>query len=242
RQVEYVRSGVAGAIKEVHVYTDRPIWPQGQHRPTRVGTPPKNIDFDLWLGPAPLRPYHVNEKGESVYLPFKWRGWWDFGTGALGDMACHLMNTAYWALNLTNPSTVEAISNGKTDVQAPFWSIIKYDFPELNGRPPVKVFWYDGNMLPPSTLTKGKPAPGDHNGVIFVGEKGTITAAYLGEPHLVDEQQEKDTKPPQKTIPRSIGHHAEWLEAIHGGPDAFSNFDHAGPLTEMVLLGNLAVR
>ncbi len=243
RQVEYVRSGCAGPIKEVHVFTNRPIWPQGLPRPTKFAPPPRNINFDLWLGPAPERPYHVDDKGDSVYLPFKWRGWWDFGTGALGDMACHLMNTAYWALNLTNPASVESISYGKTDVQAPNWSIIKYEFPQLGARPPVTLFWYDGDMLPTDKLTGGKPIPGDHNGTLFVGEKATITAPYMGEPHFTDEAMDKEVGPKiAKTIPRSIGHHEEWLEAIQGGPDAFSAFDHSGPLTEMVLLGNLAVR
>ena len=243
RQVEYVRSGIVGDIKEVHVYTNRPIWPQGLARPTKVGECPSHINFDLWLGPAPMRPYHVNDKGESVYLPFKWRGWWDFGTGALGDMACHLMNTAFWGLNLTNPASVEAISHGKTDVQAPHWSIIKYEFPKLGERKAVTVFWYDGNVLPPTSLMKGKPFPGgEQNGTVFVGEKGNIGAGYLQDPFLVDEQQQKEIKPPEKFMPRSIGHHAEWLESILGGPDAASAFDHAGPLTEMVLLGNLAVR
>jgi predicted dehydrogenase len=249
RQVEYVRSGIVGAIKEVHVYTDRPIWPQGLSRPTKSATPPSHINFDLWLGPAPERPYHIDDKGDSVYLPFKWRGWWDFGTGALGDMACHLMNTAFWSLNLTNPASVEAISSDKTDVQAPNWSIIKYDFPQLGQRPPVKVFWYDGKLLPANSIMKGKRLPGQQadgggapNGTIFVGEKGTIVAGYMENPYLLDDQQQKDLKPPEKTVPRSIGHHAEWLESILGGPDAASYFDHAGPLTEMVLLGNLAVR
>jgi predicted dehydrogenase len=243
RQVEYVRSGIVGPIKEVHVYTDRPIWPQGLSRPTKSATPPSHINFDLFLGPAPERPYHVDDKGDSVYLPFKWRGWWDFGTGALGDMACHLMNTAFWSLNLTNPASVEAISSDKTDVQAPNWSIIKYDFPALGNRPAVKVFWYDGKVLPPKTLLgNSKTYPGGENGTIFVGEKGTILAGYLENPTLASEQQQKDLKPPEKFVPRSIGHHKEWLESILGGPDAASCFDHAGPLTEMVLLGNLAVR
>ena len=243
RQVEYVRSGVAGPIKEVHVFTNRPIWPQGLHQPTKFVPPPRNINFDLWLGPAPSRPYYVDEKGESVYLPFKWRGWWDFGTGALGDMACHLMNTAYWALNLTNPTSAESISFQKTDVQAPNWSIIKYEFAPMSWRPAVTLFWYDGDMLPTDKITGGKPPPGDHNGSVFVGDKGTIFCPYMADPHFLNEEQEKDAgaKIP-KTIPRSIGHHEEWLEAIQGGPDAYSNFDHAGPLTEMVLLGNLAVR
>ncbi|HYO11497.1 MAG TPA: Gfo/Idh/MocA family oxidoreductase [Tepidisphaeraceae bacterium] len=243
RQVEYVRSGIAGAIREVHVYTNRPVWPQGLKRPEKSADAPKHINFDAWLGPAPQRPYHVNDAGESVYLPFKWRGYWDFGTGALGDMACHLMNTAYWALNLTNPASVEAFSYGATDVQGPNWSIIKYEFPQLGPRPPVTVFWYEGHLLPPTTVMKGKPFPGlEGNGTIFVGEKATIAAGYTKDPFLADEQQQKDVKPPEKFMPRSIGHHAEWLESILGGPDGSSSFDHSGPLTEMVLLGNLAVR
>lgn len=243
RQVEYVRSGIVGPIREAHVYTNRPIWPQGLARPTRETPVPSNINFDCWLGPAPMRPYHVDQKGDSVYLPFKWRGWWDFGTGALGDMACHLMNTAFWSLNLTNPKSVEALSNGKTDVQAPNWSVIKYEFPALGSRPPVTVFWYDGHLLPPTTLVNGKTFPGgEGNGTVFVGEKGNIGCGYMQDPFFVNEQMQKDVKPPEPTIPRSIGHHEEWLESILGGPDAYSNFDHAGPLTEMVLLGNLAVR
>ena len=237
RQVEYVKSGIAGNIKEVHVYTNRPIWPQGLIAPTDRPPVPQNIQWDQWLGPAPWRPYN------PAYLPFKWRGWWDFGTGALGDMACHLMNTAHWSLNLSNPAVVTAFSDGKTVDSAPHWSVIKYEFPELNGRPPVKVFWYDGGLMPPHTLMKGKPFPGDeNNGAIFVGEKGTLAAGYLKDPFFVDDAQQKSHKPPEKTMPRSIGHHAEWLEAIQGGPTPASNFDHAGPLTEMVLLGNLAVR
>jgi hypothetical protein len=217
RQVEYIKSGIVGNIKEVHVYTDRPVayWPQGLIAPTDRPEVPFNIKWDLWLGPAPYRPYHPD------YMPFKWRGWWDFGTGALGDMACHLMNTAHWALDLSNPAVVTSFSDGKTIDSPPKWQIIKWEFPEHNGRPPVKVFWYDGKMLPPPTLMgekNTKPFPGDHNGVVFVGEKGNIAAAYLKDPFLVDDQQQKDLKPPEKSMPRSIGHHAEWLESILGGP------------------------
>jgi predicted dehydrogenase len=242
RQIEYVRSGIVGPIKEVHMYTNRPIWPQGLHRPTKVGPVPEHIKYDLWLGPAAERPYYVNDAGESVYLPFKWRGWWDFGTGALGDMACHIMNTAFWSLNLTNPAVVEAFSDGKTDVQAPRWSVIKYEFPALGDRPALTAFWYDGHLMPPQTLVKDAKYPGGDNGTIFVGEKGSIGAPYVADPYLIDEKQQKELKPPPRTMPRSIGHHKEWLEGILGGPTPASSFDYSGPLTEMVLLGNLAVR
>ena len=249
RQVEYIRSGLLGRVKEVHFYTDRPIWPQGLGRPTKEAPPPKNINWDVWLGPAPARPYHVDDKGESVYLPFKWRGWWDFGTGALGDMACHIMNTAFWGLNLTNPTSVEATYSDKTDVQAPNWSLIKYEFPKLGDREAVNCFWYDGKLLPPYSLLNGKRFPGQNadnwgspNGTIILGDKGTLICPYMENPYFASDQQQKDHKPPEKHMPRSIGHREEWLESILGGPPAASAFDHAGPLTEMVLLGNLAVR
>src|SRR5688500_7198720 len=158
-------------------------------------------------------------------------------------MACHLTNSAFWALNLRNPAVTTAFQNGMTTDSPPHWSIIKWEFPELEGRPPVKMFWYDGGALPPHTLMGGKKFPGEgFNGVVFVGEKGNIAAGYMEEPFLVNDQQQKDIKPPEKFLPRSIGHHKEFLEAIMGGPAAVSNFDNAGPLTEMVLVGNLAVR
>src|SRR5439155_8607961 len=150
---------------------------------------PDTIQWDQWLGPAPWRPYN------PAYLPFNWRGWWDFGTGALGDMACHLMNTAFWSLNLTNPAVVTSFSDGKTVDSPPKWQIIKWEFPELNGRPPVKLFWYDGKMLPPKALVGDKPYPGDQkslNGTIFVGEKGKIAGPYLEDPYLVDDKQQKE--------------------------------------------------
>ena len=249
RQVEYIRSGLLGRIKEVHFFSDRPIWPQAQPRPTQEAPVPKNISWEQWLGPAPYRPYHVNGKGESVYLPFKWRGWWDFGTGALGDMACHIMNTAFWGLNLTNPASVEAMSGEKTDVQAPNWSVIRYEFPALGKREAVTCYWYDGKMLPPYSLLEGKRFPGQKadewgspNGSIVVGEKGTLICPYMENPYFANDKQQKEHKPPEKHMPRSIGHREEWLESILGGPDGASAFDHSGPLTEMVLLGNLAVR
>jgi predicted dehydrogenase len=249
RQVEYIRSGLLGRVKEVHFYTDRPIWPQGLSRPTKEATPPPNINWDVWLGPAPYHPYHVGDDGKSVYHDFKWRGWWDFGTGALGDMACHIMNTSFWGLNLTNPASVEAIYSDKTDVQAPNWSVIKYEFPKLGQREAVSCFWYDGKMLPPYSLLQGKRFPGQAadnwgspNGTIIVGEKGTLICPYMEAPYFANDQQQKEHKPPDKFVPRSIGHREEWLESILGGRDGASAFDHSGPLTEMVLLGNLAVR
>ena len=142
RYVELIQAGVLGDVKEVHIWTDRPIWPQGIGRPSGSPPVPKNVNWDLWLGPAPERPYH------PAYHPFKWRGFWDFGTGAVGDMGCHNSDLAYWALNLRDPETLEAVSSGINDETAPKWSIITYHFPKLGKRKAVKVTWYDGGKKP----------------------------------------------------------------------------------------------
>ena len=234
RQVELVKSGLLGPIKEVHVWTDRPVWPQGIQRPAETPEVPKHVSWDLWLGPAPQRPYHPS------YHPFKWRGFWDFGTGALGDMACHIMDTAYWALDLRDPASVEAFSDGGNEESAPVWSIIRYEFPQRGDRPPLRLFWYEGGVRPSRRLTGKWEVP--DNGVIFVGEKATIAAPYLQDPVFVDPEQAKQIAIPDRSIAPSIGHHKEWIEACKGGAAAGSNFDYSGPLTEMVLLGNLALR
>jgi predicted dehydrogenase len=235
-QVEWMKAGVVGTVKEVHIWTDRPIWPQGNLvRPKSDGKAPGNVNWDLWLGPAPERPY------ANGYHPFNWRGWWDFGTGALGDMACHIMYTAYWALDLRDPTAVEATSEGNAEESAPSWSIIKYEFPERNGRAPVKLTWYDGKKKPPAELTGGKET-GEANGVLIIGDKGAMIAPYTEPPRLLNPEQQADFKPPEKSIPRSPGHWHEFVNACKGGPPGGTNWDYAGPLTETVLLGNLAVR
>ncbi|HTL29553.1 MAG TPA: Gfo/Idh/MocA family oxidoreductase [Tepidisphaeraceae bacterium] len=262
-QVEWIRAGVIGPVKEVHVWTNRPIWPQGLERPKEEQKVPGNIKWDLWLGPAPERPYN------DVYLPFKWRGWWDFGTGALGDMACHIMDPAYWALNLGQPVAIEATSEGGTLESPPKWSIIRYDFPARGELPACRMTWYDGNKLPDivrdarkaaedaaatqptddaKKATRGKKNPFEADGgLIFIGEKGTMLAPYQKSPLLL--KSPSDFKPPAPTLPRGEAnqdsphrHHREFVNACKGGPAALSNFDYAGPLTETVLLGNLAVR
>jgi len=241
-QVAWLKTGVIGAVHEVHVWTDRPIWPQGCVRPKDSQPVPDNIAWDLWLGPAPERPYHAG------YHPFNWRGWWDFGTGALGDMACHIMDTAYWALDLKNPTSVEAFSEGKTEESPPKWSIIKYEFGQRGDKPPVKLFWYDGRMMPNTHF--GSSDKLTDNGVIFVGSKGTIAAPLNHAPRILEEKLAKEFTPPPKHATRPGGsegfdhyHHLDWVEACLGsGKKPGSNFDYAGPLTETVLLGNLAVR
>ncbi|MBL66906.1 MAG: oxidoreductase [Verrucomicrobiales bacterium] len=240
RLVELIRGGALGEVKEAHVWTDRPIWPQGVNRPRDTPQPPKTLDWDLWLGPAPERPYH------PAYVPFKWRGWWDFGTGALGDMGCHNQDLAYWALNLRDPETVEAIKhsgvNGET---APKWSIIQYQFPKNAERGPVKLTWYDGGKKPDPALARQKALPG--NGSIIVGTKDTLyVPMYWGPGQFLSGAKMSDFKEIDEFLPkpRDFGrhHYLEWIEACKGGPAAHSNFDYAGPMTESVLLANVALR
>jgi predicted dehydrogenase len=234
--VEWIQAGAIGPVREVHAWTDRPIWPQGIARPSETPEVPSTLDWDLWLGPAPARPYH------KAYHQFNWRGWWDFGTGALGDMGCHVIDAAFWALGLGSPSTVEAESSPVNRETAPLWAIIRYEFPAKGTRPAVKFVWYDGGKQPSRELTE-TPADQklDTNGLLFVGDKGKLFFPRRT-PRLLPDSAMKNFQPPPPTIPRSIGHHAEWFAACRGDKPAGSNFEHAGPLTEMVLLGNIALR
>ena len=238
---EMIWSGAIGPVREVHIWTNRPVWPQNIDRPTETPSVPKTLDWDLWLGPAPYRPYH------PAYLPFKWRGWWDFGCGALGDMGCHIMDPPFWALRLTRPTTVEPVEIvGGNDETGPTASIIRYEFPQRGDMCPVSAFWYDGDKKPPRP--EGVPADekiGDgDNGSLFIGDKGIACAGeYGGNPRLLPASKMAEYEFPPETIPRvRVGHHRDWVQACKGGRPACSNFDYAGPLTEMVSLGNLAIR
>jgi predicted dehydrogenase len=236
-----IRAGMLGAVKEVHVWTNRPIWPQGVERPPEAKVP-AHVHWDLWLGPAPERPYAVYPpeiKGRrEAYHSFNWRGWWDFGSGALGDMGCHEINMSFMALDLRDPIAVEAESSGHNRDSFPQWSIVRYTFPARGQRPALTMTWYDGGKLPPAALLEGtEPARG--GGVLVIGEKGKLftTGQGRGQYKLVGNVTE-----PQLEFPQSPGHFEEFVRAIRGGPPAMSNFpDYAGPLTETVLLGNLAV-
>jgi len=248
RLCEMIWSGAIGPVREAHIWTNRPSWPQGIKRPTITDPVPETLDWDLWLGPAPYRPYvkiHP-DTGRECYCPFVWRGWWDFGCGALGDMACHIMDPAFWALKLTSPTSVEAVSEGGNDETAPLWSIIRYEFPQRGDMPPVTVIWYDGGKLPPRPEGIGpdvKLGEGD-NGSLFIGDKGMATTGCYGDgSRLLPDSVMKDYKFPDPYIPRIPGGpYRDWIQACKGGRPACSNFDYSGPLTEMVLLGNLAVR
>jgi len=251
--VEVIQSGAIGAVHEVHVWTNRPIWPQGIGRPTEVLPVPKHLDWDLWLGTAPERPYHANPKkpAESAYHRFKWRGWWDFGTGALGDMACHTANMAFMALKLGYPISVEAeMSDDANDETFPTWSIITYEFPARGQQPPVKWVWYDGGKNKPAKATEaiakyaqGLKVPG--SGSLLIGDKGTLYSPddYGASYELLPKKDFAGYKPPSPTLPRVGGKHdAEWIRACKGEGTPMSNFDYAGPLTETVVLGCVAMR
>lgn len=227
-----IKAGACGAVKEVHVWTNRPVWPQGLDRPTEIEPIPATLHWDEWLGCAPDRPY------SKVYHPFKWRGWWAFGTGALGDMACHTLNMPYMALNLRDPVSVQAETSGHNKETYPAWSVIKYEFPALDNRPALTFVWYDGGKRPPQELFHG--ANVDSSGCLVIGDKDTLYAP--------GDYAEKGTKllsgaeKPKVEFPKSPGHFKEWVRAIKGGEPAMSNFaTYAAGLTETVLLGNLAV-
>jgi predicted dehydrogenase len=225
-----VKAGVLGPVHEVHVWTDRPIWPQGVDRPQPADVP-STLHWDLWLGPAPKRPY------ANGYHPFAWRGWWDFGNGALGDMACHTANMPFMALDLSNPTSVVAETSGTNHDSYPKWSVIHFEFPATDKRPAVTMTWYDGGKRPPAELFDGKRPEG--SGSLLVGEKGKL---YSPGDYGTDRVLLGGVEETEVSFPESPGHFDEWVRAIKGGDPAMSNFsDYAGPLTETILLGNLAV-
>ena len=233
--VEVIRSGVLGDVREAHVWSNRPIWPQGIERPAETPPVPAELEWDLWLGPAPERPYH------PAYLPFKWRGWIDFGTGALGDMGCHTLNLPFMALELRDPISVVAEAFEMTNETYPKRAIVRYTFPGRSKLQPYKLTWYDGGEKPAADLAFRGDLPG--SGILIIGDEGRFFTGsdYGGDYELLPKEKFEGFQPPAPTLPRSPGHHAEWIRACKGGEPAMSNFDYAGPLTEMILLGNLAL-
>jgi len=239
---EWLQAGVIGDVREVHIWTNRPVWPQGIDRPLTADACPPSMDWNGWLGVAPVRPYN------ECYAPFNWRGWWDFGCGALGDMGCHMMDAPFWALDLKYPTSVEATSEGGNDETAPKSSVVTYEFPAHGAMPPVKLVWYDGGEKPPrpDELDEGREL--SRGGQLIVGDKGTIydMSDYCRSPRLIPETKMKEFIPnrPVPTLPRVPGGnpYQEWINGCKGGPVPGSNVDVSGPLTETVLLGNLAIQ
>lgn len=251
RAVEVLRAGVIGEVTELHVWTDRPAgwWPQGIVRPADTPTVPAGLDWDVWLGPAPERPYH------PAYVPFKWRGFWDFGTGAIGDMGIHNLDTAYWGLDLGAPTSVlvkdcsPALADAAMKETAPLWSILELRFAARNGRPAVTMTWYDGGKLPPRDLFQGEKLISRDGGSLVIGSKGTLfTRTWHGGQTdadmfvLLPRKQFAEFAPPAPTLPRVASHHQEWVDACLGKGTALSNFTYAAALTEALLVGNLALR
>ncbi len=238
---EWIWSGAIGDIREVHCWTNRPIWPQGLDAPKETPSCPPTLDWNLWLGPAAWRPYH------PAYVPFAWRGFWDFGTGAIGDMGAHILDHAYWALKLKYPSKVYASSSKFTTDMAPESEVLVYEFPAREKMPPVRMYWWDGGLTPPRPLDlePGRRMGDGGGGLLFIGSKASIMCGTYGDnPRVIPETKMKEFKRPEKTIPRSPGIHEEWLAACKKGDPkaATTNFEYSGPLTETMLLGNVAVR
>ena len=259
RLCELVWAGAIGAVREVHIWTDRPsqglfkeYWAQGVARPKETPPVPATLEWDLWLGPAPLRPFN------PVYLPFKWRGWWDFGTGALGDIGCHAMDPVFRALKLGAPLSVHAASSRVNEETYPLASMITYQYPARGAEPQAhntyvkglsgavaggiempacKFVWYDGGLRPPRPDLLPEGANMGDNGRLLVGDKGFM----LGN-SIYPRTRRTEVGEIAKTIARSPGHYVEWGNACKGGPPAGANFDYAGPLAEAVLLGNVALR
>ena len=252
---EWINDGAIGAVREVHSWTNRPIWAQGMPRPTQPSAVPTGLDWDLWLGPAAPRPYH------RVYHPFSWRAWQDFGCGSLGDMGCHILDAPYTALKLGAPTSVLAYTSKFVmqtakpdgtveetpvvyDDSFPPAVIVHYTFPARGNMPPVKLHWYDGGLMPERPEELEPERRMQTGGTMFVGEKGKLMCdSYSGSPRLIPETAMTAYTRPAKTIPRiATSHQQAWADAIKGKIPPPADFDYAGPFTEAILLGNVAAR
>lgn len=229
RVVEVIQSGAIGPVREVHVWVGK-SWGGGD-RPTERPSVPDNLDWDLWLGPAPERPYH------PTYLPANWRRWWDFGGGTLSDMACHHTDLPFWALDLHVPKTVQSVGPPPHAETAAVQLTVRYEYEARGDLPPVNLTWYDGGLRPPHFREHNLPEWGD--GCLFVGDKGMLLADY-DKYALLPEADFEGYEPPDPTIPRSIGHHREWIQACKTGDPTTCNFEYSGALTEAVLLGKVS--
>jgi hypothetical protein len=285
RAVEVIQAGLIGPVRQVYVWTNRPIWPQGMDRPSGSDAVPATLDWDGWIGPAPMRPYTAEwpnqragtgrRRRSAAYQPFVWRGWQDFGTGALGDMACHTANMPFRALKLGYPTEIEAASSPMNKESYPLKSTIRFEFPSRDGLPPVTFWWYDGgnprpdrpyehdgsNKPPKDALADVQNMmdriPG--SGCFLVGDNGNLFSPddygaqffvkLKGEKELTDGKNHAAIKAIPQVIPRNAfkggadeRQHLEWIAACKGGPPGYSDFDIAAYLTEIILLGCVALR
>jgi predicted dehydrogenase len=248
---EWYNAGLIGDATEIHVWTNRPVWPQGMGNPKGKDEIPKELNWDLWLGPAQYEEYH------KEFLPFNWRGYWAYGTGALGDMGCHLIDPAFKTVGLGYPSEVECSEGAVFEKMwnaayypesCPISSSVKLKFPGKNGKPDVKLYWMDGGIVPerPDELGPNERMGGDDGGVIITGTKGKMMCeCYGANPTLLPTSKTKETNVPQTLARVPEGHYLQWVNAClagFGNATTSSNFDYAGPLTETILMGNLALR
>jgi predicted dehydrogenase len=252
RAQEMYEAGLIGEVTEAHAWTNRPVWPQGQATPSGDFSIPTELDWDLWLGPAKKIPYH------PAYLPFNWRGWWAFGTGALGDMACHILDPVYRLLPISYPESAECsvatvwkeMWNDTQNTEAcPPASIIHLRHPRTDGKGTIKVSWYDGGLLPPRPEELGPEEPFGNwdGGVLLIGTKGKMLIdCYGANPRLLPTRLMKETALPAPYLPRvTEGHYLQWVNACKAGYEngkTSSPFSYAGPFTESILMGNLAIR
>jgi hypothetical protein len=235
---EWIADGAIGPVRQVHNWSSRPFWAQGLERPQASQPVPEGLNWDLWLGPAPERPFH------HAYLPFVWRGWYDFGCGALGDMGCYSFDTIFRALKLGAPTSVEASGTERYAETFPRASVLHFNFPARSDMPAVRLTWYDGGLKPPRPEGLQEDKSLEAEGLLFVGDRGAILCGFNGRrPKLLPADKMKDYKLPPKTLPRSPGHQREWLDACKGEkitPGA--NFAFSGVVTEAFLLANVALR
>jgi len=236
---EWIWDGAIGTVREVHAWVGTRRW-----NPTLQGLPPGSppvppgINWDLWLGPRKPHPYH------PAYTPVTWRDFWAFGTGAMGDFGCHDLDAACWSLDLVAPATIEALPAGYTDAEiGPYGEICYYEFGARGDKAPVKVTWYDGGLQPPCPEELGPRGKLPGRAILFVGDQGKLLCDGAGgAPRLLPYSRTADYKKPAESLPRSKGHHRDWLDACKGGPPASSNFQYGARLTEIVLLAVAAQR
>ena len=238
---EWIWDGAIGDVHDVHSWTSTGArrWTNFTERPKETPPVPAGFDWERWLEPVPPRPYHPD------YVPVRWRAWWQFGSGTIGDFACHHLDPAFWALKLDQSPrfSVEASSIGTTEETCPAGSLIYFDFPARAGMGPVRITWYEGGVMPPrpAELEEGRSL-GEH-GILFIGTKGAILGdGWSKSPRIIPETKMRAYRQPPKTLPRVKGHHRDWLDACKGKGDPSTHFEYSGPLSEFVLMGNVAIR